>query len=250
MKIQLAKNTTRKTRHLVHITKKPMPKDELVNAYAPFVGVDGKTTYEISYPANLNEVTNCYAFALGIRAKGNPNRDYYPGFLSGFPLCWEIADNLEERVRADMAALGRTVHEIFYAGDIPAHLPRAENDTVWIKALKSPYKEEGIHFMVKNEASGRWIHKLGWYMPPKVVVRNLEVRSDLERVLEMYPHFKNRLAQLSKQDEEFIRAMCGNLYSLTSSRLEDEDNASYWSFPENATELEEYLPLWVMRISE
>lgn len=249
MKIEKAKNTTSKTRNLVHPTNKPMPKDECVNAYAPFEGKDGRT-YEISYPANLNECTNCYAFSLGIRAKGDPRRDYFPGFLSGYPLCFEIANDLEGRVRGDLAALGRTVFEVIYAGDIPAHLPKAESGSVWIKALQSPSKEEGIHFMVKNEASGRWIHKLGWFSPPKVVVRNLEVRSDFEAVLQMYPEYRARLVELGPEGEAFIRGMCGNLYSLASSRLEDEDNGPYWSFPENATELEEYKVLWVMRISE
>ena len=252
MKVQQAKNGMRKTANLVHVSKKPMPKDRVVNPYAPFEGVDGKTTFAISYPKELNNSTNCYSFALGIRAKGNPTRDFYPGFLSGFPLSLEFADNIEERVRADLTALGRKVHEIIYADNIPVHLPMAKNGTVWIKALKTPYKEEGIHFMIKNEASGRWIHKMGWYMPPKVVVRNLEVRSDFEMLLEMYPQYKRYFSQLGKEAEEIIQKLLEsqNLYSLYRSRLEDEDNASYWSFPNNATELEEYVSLWVMRISE
>jgi len=249
MNIQKARNATSKTRNLVHPTKKPMPKAECVNPYAPFEGVDGKT-YEISYPTNLNEVTNCYAFALGIRAKGDPRRDYFPGFLAGYPFCMEICENLDERVRADLEALGRTVHE-FYAGeDIPKCLPRAKPGTVWIKALKTPKADEGMHFMVKHEASGRWIHKMGWFSPPKVVVRNLKVRSDLDMVLEENPVYRERFLELDPEDREMFRAALGNMKSLASSVLEYEDNASYWALPEDAEEFDEYKPLWVMRISE
>lgn len=246
MKPEKAKNASMKTRNYVNLTKESMKKGKCINPYAPFEGLDGKT-YKITYPQVLNDCTNCYSFSLGIKAKGRPDRDYFPGFLSGYPLCVGISNNLEERVRADLNVLGRSVYDVIYAGDIPKQLPKAEKGTVWIKVMIHSYVKEDIHFMVKNEASGRWIHKLGWSSPPKVVVRNLKIKSTLDTILEMKPEIQKLIEELG---EENVKDIIGNLYTLSSSILEYEDDSSYYSFQEDVSHLVEYKPMWVMRISE
>ena len=149
MKLDKLIRMQKPTRNLVHRTKSSMPKGDTVNPYAPFEGLDG-LTYQISYPDELNETTNCYAFALGLRAKGDPQRDYIPGFLAGYNGLPKDGTELEARVVADIEKLGRKVLEVIHASDIPEHLPKAKVGTVWIKALVGECIEGDIHFMVKN----------------------------------------------------------------------------------------------------
>ena len=247
MKLDKLIRMQKPTKNLVHRTKSSMPKGDTVNPYAPFEGLDG-LTYQISYPDELNETTNCYAFALGLRAKGNPQRDYIPGFLAGYNGLPKDGTELEARVVADIEKLGRKVLEVIHASDIPEHLPKAKVGTVWIKALVGECIEGDIHFMVKNEESGRWIHKMGWTMPPKVVVRNLEMKNDVELLCERDPSYKEIVNMLG--GIEFVKSFFSSGSVLAKSELESCDDGAYFAIPDFEDELKTYKPLWVMRISE
>lgn len=240
--IRLKKNSA-KSDFVTFATKKKAPVEACVNPYLPFAGTDGKN-YLIGYEERLNTTTNCYAFAAGWRY---PTRDrlvdYIPGFLTGLPYSVE---NLVNLVKGDFEAVGREVYEVVY--DIPEHLPDGEG--YWIKALHCAVKgAEGVHFMRKDKKSGRWIHKMGWEMPPKVCVRNLEFRDKKEALFDM-PQMKMVPRETA---EELLQMMFPReMYTgvvLVKSEIETCDSASYTAFNEE-DEIMIYEAMWAMRVSE
>ncbi len=224
-------------------TNKNVPKDECINPYAPFYGVNGKK-YLIGYDKKLYETTNCYAFAMGwLVEASNKYDDYVPGFLAGVPYSVYVA---EEIVRADLEAVGRKVYEVLY--DIPKELPDGEG--YWIKFLHCPENGElDAHFMRKDKKSGRWIHKMGWSMPPKLCVRNLEFKEKMDVVLSSV----DLMGIPRAEAERLIKAMLPKeVYSgktLVKSEIETDDSAGYVSFSE-ADKIVKYQAVWAMRISE
>lgn len=232
-----------KSSAITFVTKKKAPVEKLVNPYAPFVGTDGKT-YLIGYEERFVKTTNCYAFAAGWKCSANDKyRDYVPGFLTGMPYSvW----NLANIVKADFEAVGRKVYEVIY--DIPEHL--IDGDGYWIKALHCTAKgDEGIHFMRKDKKSGRWIHKMGWEMPPKVCVRNSEFKDKKEALFDM-PQMK----EFPREQAEMVLQMMfpRDVYSgviLQKNEIETIDSAGYTAINED-DEIMRYDALWVMRVSE
>lgn len=224
-------------------TNKSVPTEDCVNPYAPFFGVDGKK-YIIGYDQRLNTTTNCYAFAMGWRVPAkNKYDDYVPGFLAGMKFSIE---NSAKIVKADLEAVGRTVYEILY--EIPEELP--DGDGYWIKFMYCPEKTElDAHFMRKDKKSGRWIHKMGWEMPPKVCVRNLEFKDKKEALLES-PELKGTPKDIA---ESVLKTMFPkHMYTgivLARSEIETVDSADYLAFSD-AEVLMNYKTMWAMRISE
>lgn len=224
-------------------TKKNAPTGVLVNPYAPFLGTDGKR-YIIGYEERFVKTTNCYAYAAGWKCSAhNKYKDYIPGFLTGQPFSVE---NLVNLVKDDLEATGRKVYEVIH--DIPEHL--TDGDGYWIKALLCKAKgAEGIHFMRKDKKSGRWIHKMGWEMPPKVCVRNLEFRDKKEALFDM-----PQMQGIPREQAELVLEMMfpKEMYTgvvLIKSEIETCDSAGYTAFNEE-DEILQYDPLWVMRVSE
>lgn len=240
--IKLKRNSV-KSSSITFETKKRAPAGMLVNPYAPFVGTDGKS-YIIGYEDRFVKTTNCYAYAAGWKYSAhNKYKDYIPGFLTGKPYSVE---NLVELVKGDFEAVGRQVLDVIY--DIPEHLYDGEG--YWIKALYCRAKgAEGIHFMRKDKKSGRWVHKMGWEMPPKVCVRNLEFRDKKEALFDM-PQMK----EIPREQAELVLEMMfpKEMYTgvvLQRSEIETSDAAGYTAFNEE-DEILQYDALWVMRVSE
>lgn len=240
--IRLKKNSA-KSNSVTFETKKKAPVEVCIDPYAPFSGTDGKN-YLIGYEERLKTTTNCYAYAAGWRYPASDKmRDYVPGFLAGLPFSVE---NLANLVKEDFESVGREVYEVIY--DIPEHLHDGEG--YWIKALHCKAKgAEGIHFMRKDKKSGRWVHKMGWEMPPKVCVRNLEFRDKKEALFDM-PQMQGVPRDAA---EALLRMMFRKeMYTgvvLSKSELETYDSASYTSLNEE-DEILLYEAMWVMRVSE
>lgn len=240
--IRLKKNSA-KSSSITFVTNKKAPVEACINPYLPFTGTDGKT-YLIGYDSRLTQTTNCYAYAAGWRCPAKDKYvDYIPGFLTDLPFSVE---NLVNLVKEDLKAVGREVYEVIF--DIPEHLEDGEG--YWIKALYCEEKgAEGIHFMRKDKKSGRWIHKMGWEMPPKVCVRNLEFRDKKEALFEM-PQIQGvpREAAEALLQMMFPREMYTGVV-LAKSEIETCDSAGYTAFNEE-DEILQYDAMWVMRISE
>lgn len=228
---------------ITFVTPNAVPLEKCINPYAPFKGIDGKN-YVIGYEESLNTVTNCYAFAMGWRvAASNNYDDYVPGFLTGRTYS---ATNCDHIVKCDLEAVGRKVYEILY--DIPKELP--DGDGYWIKFLNCPQKGDlESHFMRKDKKSGRWVHKMGWKMPPKVCVRNLEFKSKKDLIMEM-PEMRGIPRDIIESTLKMMFPM--EMYTgqeLVRSELETDDSADYVSLPERGAPIT-YKAMWVMRISE
>ena len=239
---KLKKNSV-KSNSVTFETKKVAPVEACINPYLPFKGTNGKS-YLIGYEARLIQTTNCYAYALGWRYPAKDKyQDYIPGFLTGKPYSLRSIPNL---VKADLEAVGRKVYEVVY--DIPDNLPEGEG--YWIKCMHCEEKgDEGIHFMRKDTKSGRWVHKMGWEMPPKVCVRNLEFRDKKEALFDM-----PQLKEIPRDTAESILQMMfpREMYTgvvLVRSELESSDAADYTAFSEE-DEIFLYKTKWAMRISE
>lgn len=216
---------------------------ECINPYDPFVGTDGKV-YLIGYDKKLNGCTNCYAYAMGwVVGADNKYDDYVPGFLAGKP--FSVA-NAAKLVKEDLERVGREVYEIVY--NVPKELPNGEG--YWIKFLHCPEKGElAAHFMRKDKKSGRWVHKMGWKMPPKVCVRNLEFEEKKDKILS-----SPELVGLSRSEAEIMLKMMfpKEMYEgmvLTRSEIETDDSADYVSFSDDKG-IKRYKTLWAMRVSE
>ena len=240
--VKLKKNSAN-SELVTFVTRKSAPVAACINPYAPFEGVDGKR-YLIDYDDRLIRTTNCYAYAAGWRYPAKDRMtDYVPGFLTGKAYS---VDNLVDLVKGDFEVVGREVYEVIY--DIPEKLP--EGKGYWIKALYCTTKgAEGIHFMRKDKKSGRWIHKMGWEMPPKVGVRNLEFKDKIDVILSM-PDMKGVSRKVA---EELLQTMFPKeMYTgktLVRSELESCDSADYTAINEY-DEILIYKALWVMRVSE
>lgn len=224
-------------------TKKSVSTEACINPYKPFKGTDGKN-YIIGYEQRLNTVTNCYAFVMGWRVPAkNKYDDYVPGFLCGMQYS---VSNCAKIVKADLEAVGRQVYEILY--DIPEELQEGEG--YWIKFLACPEKGDlDAHFMRKDKKSGRWIHKMGWEMPPKVCVRNLEFKSRKELLLES-PEIKGIPRDMIEATLQMMFPK--EMYTgqeIVRSELEYRDFADYVALPESGIPTT-YKAMWAMRISE
>ena len=236
-------NGSHRVSTITHVTPKRIPKKrKVMNPYEVFTGIDGKN-YRISYPSELYIRTNCYAFVMGWRSRGTKNVDYIPGFLAKKSLSLQELPSL---VEADLETVGRKVYELIY--DIPEHLPEAK-EGYWIKALYCKIKGlESIHFMFKDENSGRWLHKMGWEEPPKFVTKMVSYKTDREALME-----SKEMRGYSKEEIEdalnmfFRNGDSGGIIPLETSE-EDKDNAIYVSIAKTGTPYD-YEPLWAMRIS-
>ena len=103
--------------------------------------------------------------------------------------------------------------------------------------------------MRKDPKSGRWVHKMGWEMPPKVCVRNLEFRDKKEALFDM-PQMKGvpREAAESLLQMMFRKEMYTGVV-LVRSEIETCDAADYTAFNDE-DEVFLYKTKWAMRISE
>lgn len=218
-----------------------------------FPGTNGRW-YKIDFPC---QKFNCYMFALGWTIKVGHKVGYgYPGILTGrLPESKMDTVNL---IMQDLKVLGRSVHEL-YVQSIPKRLPKAEKGTYWIKI----YFEEGttkenwasFHIARKDETSGRWLHKLGWFAPCKLVLENLVITDLYSYVLMNNPELRERAKAVPEHMlKSFIRAMGYNIDEriVCNSRIEVRDNAPYKVFnPEEDDEHFKILkPFAVMRIDE
>ena len=217
------------------------------NPTQPFQGKDGNW-YKIIFPEGKY---NCYLFAMGWGCSA-PNSAYgIPGFLVG-----RVPRNLEEikeLIVKDLNAVNRKVYEIYEKEEIPKYLPAAKSGTYWIKVYFSNDSIGSFHVSRKDEESGRWLHKMGWEAPPKVVCDNYEIgcnlehvsskHGEIEKVLKMYPI-------------ELIQALANQLnipiMGVTKSKWQSQDDANYMAYSpdDNPNEFTVYEPKWVMRVDE
>lgn len=237
------KKRSQTSKQVTVVTNKPVPQEAKVDPYQPFYGVDGKK-YVIAFKPNLNTKTNCYAFAMGwAMAADDKYSDYIPGFLCGKSFEYEwIVDLIKE----DLEAVGRKVYEIVY--DIPESLPDGEG--YWVKGVMCYEGEHPkFHIMRKDKNSGRWIHKMGWEYPPKVVVKKTEFKDKLDVVIEMagLQMFRKEVI-LDVVRQNFPPHMYKGK-ELIRSEIETDDSAPYVAYTGDDTTLT-FEPLWAMRISE
>ena len=228
---ELLKESRRMNTPRTQETSIPMSKMPVVWPGDPFEGADGKK-YILLVDPKQNQNRNCYAYAMkwplsGHRCLG----EYIPGFLAGLPFNIE---KIEELVRADLKAVKREVYEVVY--DIPDVLPYGEG--YWVKALYCE-RTEDFHFAMKDPNSGRWIHKMGWEMPPKVFIRNTIYVSRFEGV----PR------EIEIESDKIVKPRQYEPVSVIGSCVETRDSAGYVAWDEDDF-LSYYKPLWVMRIAE
>jgi len=184
------------------------------NPFGPFTGQDGKY-YEIAYES---KISNCVAFAMHIDYNAKNSAYYVPGWLSAHKIPRNFKEVCEYMI-ADFNALGRKVHQVIWAEQMPEKLPVAPKGQYWLKCLDAGKLEiAGMHWMCKDEASGLWFHKVGWYSPPKVV----------ERIIN--PVVFN-----------------GILYG-GDANYETEDTAGYTSYSDEG--IVHYKPIFVMLVDE
>ena len=223
--------------------RKTLPINLEKNPFGPFRGIDGKT-----YVARQCTVgINCYAYALGLNLRVKTESGVYtPGFLNGMV---RYDDPIIESVKSDLTWLGRQIYEIYE--EIPDKLPKEAKGTYYIKCLRAKGSEglQGIHFMVKDPKSGRWIHKLGWEARPKVVVE-YEFESTKERVMKEIQK-KNPLLSTKMLEMMVDFAVSESPYSESYIAVKveypEKDNGGYISY--DGKGLVEYVPLFAMRIS-
>ncbi len=249
LSIKTIKSKSVNSKQVTRPTSKPISNEALINPYEPFLGIDGRK-YEISYKSGLNKNTNCYAFAMGwFTAATDKYVDYIPGFLAKKKFSF---DSIPELIQADLEAVGRKVYEIVY--DIPEKLPEGEG--YWVKGvmMKREGKMPEFHIMRKDPRSGRWIHKMGWEYPPKLVIRNTEFKDKTDVVMEQMKASGIDLLGMSKEDVMGIAAMMfpKEYYTgqtVTKNEYETNDSADYISLVEGE-ERRVFDVLWAMRISE
>lgn len=249
LNINTIKRKSVNSKLVTRTTSKPISKETLINPYEPFLGTDGRK-YEISYKSGLNKTTNCYAFAMGWFTAATDKYVYYiPGFLCKKKFSF---DHIPELIQADLETVGRKVYEIVY--DIPEKLP--EKEGYWVKGVMSKKKGKmpEFHIMRKDPKSGRWIHKMGWEYPPKLVIRNSEFKDKTDVVIEQMKASGINMGGMTREDIIGIAAMMfpKEYYTgvtLTKNEYETDDSAGYIAFTE-ADEREVFEALWAMRISE
>lgn len=221
-----------------YIEDNPNPADK-------FLGKDGKW-YTIGFPSDL---FNCYLFAMGWTVKAKNSGYGIPGFLVGkLP---RNQEEIKEYIIEDLAAVGRKVHEILSEDEIPEELPAAEKGTYWVKIY---FYNEGIgsfHIARKDEQSGRWVHKLGWTAPCKVICDNLELGTDYDAIIEENPELKSLLKTIPREMFMQYASEFGHI-GIVKSRWEDRDNAIYKAYDseKSPNDFITFVPKWVMRIDE
>lgn len=215
------------------------------NPTQPFQGLNGRW-YKINAG---NGQYNCYLFAMGW-VFSTPNFEVgNPGVLSKDKRP-SSKEEFVEFITSDLSKVGRNVHEVIYGQNIPVRLHKAQPSTYWVKVYFIGDDISSFHIARKDELSGRWVHKLGWTEPPKVICENLEFKGWYELLTHYYPQF-------SDFSPEELKAMANlmniPLYgSITKSRWESRDNAGYKAYeadksPDHFIYFEPYC---VMRIDE
>lgn len=215
---------------------------DIIDTSAPFYG-ENRRVYRISYQETLIPHTNCYSYAMGWRSTGTRGKDYNPGFITG-QKCTGI-DDLEQLVKSDLEAVGRKSIETLRS--IPQHLPKPQ-EGYWIKALYCKKKgPKSIHFMVKDNKSGRWLHKVGWENPPTLVTKLVGYTTDRDLLLA-----SDVLKEYSKEEVEaalhmfFADGGSGGIIPIKTI-IEETDNDIYLYVSRNNL-LYTYYPIWAMRI--
>lgn len=214
------------------------------NPTMPFQGMNGRW-YKITAP---NGQYNCYMFAMGW-IFSTPNFEVgNPGILSASGAIPSSKDEFVDFITSDLAKAGRNVHEVIY--DIPEHLPKAKPSTYWVKVYFVGDDLSTFHIARKDELSGRWIHKLGWKEPPKVICDNLEFKGWYEVLTHYYPQYSSFSPEELKSIASFMNIP---LYgSITKSRWENRDNAGYKAYPADLSpdHFTCFEPYCAMRIDE
>ena len=219
------------------------------NPCHPFMGKDGKW-YKLIAPTG---VYNCYLFAMGWIINA-PNTGYgVPGFLSGtMP---QTPEDFLNFMVDDLAKVGRKAYELYRSYDIPEVLPPATPGTYWVKIFFRDSEDiSTYHIARKDEVSGRWIHKLGWEAPCKVICENLEFGRLTGALLDLYPNLREIASKIPKEYLEtyIARINLPPVLGITKSRWEEKDNASYFAYNSetNPDKFLEFHPEWVLRIDE
>jgi len=244
----LRRNTTRDL--VVRINKVPTGVNlDNPDPCHPFMGKDGNW-YKIIAPKS---VYNCYLFAMGWIINA-PNTGYgIPGFMTG-----KTPQNSEDFlnfIADDLAAVGRKTYELYHSNEIPETLPPASPNTYWVKVyFKNIEDLSTYHISRKDEVSGRWIHKLGWTAPCKVICENLEFGQLTGELLDLYPHLREVVEKIPKQylDCYLKNIKLPPVLGITRSRWESRDNAPYFAYNPvtNPDKFIEYHPGWVLRIDK
>lgn len=230
------------------VTKaRKVPKVDMSNPdpTQPFQGLNNRW-YKISVP---NGHYNCYLFAMGWPFS-TPNFEVgLPGFLSN-TIIPSSKDDIVNFINSDLAKAGRHVHEVIMGQDIPERLPKAQPSSYWVKIYFVGDDISTFHISRKDELSGRWIHKLGWTEPPKVICDNLEFMGWYELLTTYYPEF----SQYPPDELKSLGQMMNlPLYGcISKSRWESRDNAGYKAYEADKSpdRFIYFEPYCVMRIDE
>ena len=194
---------------------------------------------------------NCYLFAMGWPFPTLNPEVGLTGFLSGdITTIPSSKDEIVDLITSDLAQAGRNVHEVIMGPDIPERLPKAKPSTYWVKIYFVGDDISSFHIARKDELSERWVHKLGWTEPPKVICDNLEFKGWYELLTTYYPEF----SQYPPDELKSLGQMMNlPLYgSITKSRWESRDNAGYKAYAadKRPDAFIYFEPYCVMRIDE
>lgn len=202
------------------------------NPYEAFQGQNGQWYKLKSWSCR----GNCYAYAMGWAIDAATTGWFIPGFLVG-----RIPRDESEIIPCicdDLKKVGRAVHQVIMEDEIPEQLPEAPKGTYWVKLYLNGDFITGFHIARKDEITGRWIHKLGWACPPKVVMDNKEAGYP--------PEIKESIEFL-----QFMGLPINVPKDVIASNWETNDRASYKARdPESCKDFEIYEPFAVMLIDE
>lgn len=238
-------NKIRANRIVIKARKVPEMDMSNPNPTFPFQGLNNRW-YKIGVPDGHY---NCYLFAMGWPFS-TPNLEVgLPGVLSTMSIP-SSKDAIVDFITSDLAQAGRDVHEVIMGQDIPERLPKAKPSTYWVKIYFVGEDLSSFHISRKDEVSGRWVHKLGWTEPPKVICDNLEFKGWYELITMYYPDFSKYPPE---ELESLTKVMNLPLYgSITKSRWESRDNAGYKAYEADKSpdRFIYFEPYCVMRIDE
>lgn len=124
--------------------------------------------YPVQFTKDIVEAINCYAYSMGIIYHGEKEIDFYPGFAVERPRDVVEDEELIESVRADLKKIG-IKHRVINMGKKPELKPNEYLVKAYLLPPSRCLPEGDFHFIRRDNKTGRWFHKMGWYEQPDFV---------------------------------------------------------------------------------
>ncbi len=209
----------------------------------PFLGKDLKW-YEVIFPEGRY---TSYQTAMGWCVQPRKAGEGFPGFLTGKTPASK--EDILKLIKSDLLKTNRNIHEVIAGDQIPAELPEAAKNTCWVKVYFSEDDWGTFHIARKDEASGRWIHKLPWNNYVTVVMDNLEFGDITDILMERDPKFKKAMKGVTKEAfANYARLLGVRLKGVRNSKWQGDDSAAFRAYNPYEDKIVEYLPEWAIRI--